>query len=371
MKSIELRGVTKRFRGEAILENINLVIPSGKFFALLGPSGCGKTTLLRLIGGFEWVDKGEIRLGEKVITHLPSNQRSVNTVFQNYALFPHLNVFDNIAYSLRVRNLESEVIRKRVGKLAEVFGIDRHLYKDISELSGGQQQRVAIARAVINEPDVLLLDEPLAALDSKLRERLLVELSDLQELLQTTFIYVTHDPFEALTVADQMAIMNNDGDIEQVGTPREVYEYPVSSFVARFVGTTNILRGSFVVKDKTIGVEVPGIGVFALDVTSAPAGLLAEGCLTVQEGAQAFISIRPEKIMISRRAIEGMEPKLTGKVETKVYYGHSTMYQVRANDSVILRVFEQNEEHVRQEVIDYDDPVFLYWIDKNVVVLER
>ena len=365
MKSVELRGVTKRLHGEVILENINLVIPSGKFFALLGPSGCGKTTLLRLIGGFELVNEGQIFIGDRDITQLPSNQRSVNTVFQNYALFPHLSVFDNIAYSLNVRNVDKSVVRKRVGKIAEAFSIDRHLYKEIGQLSGGQQQRVAIARAVINEPDVLLLDEPLAALDSKLRERLLVELSDVQEMLQTTFVYVTHDPFEALTVADQVAIMNNDGDIEQMGTPREIYEFPVSSFAARFVGTTNILKGTFGVREAGFGVDVPDVCFFLVD----QAGALVPNA---REGLQAFVSIRPEKITISRRLLEGVgAPKLTGRVANKVYYGHSTMYQVQVNDGIALRVFEQNEEHVRQEEIDYDDQVYLYWLDKNVVVLER
>ncbi len=376
MRSVELRGVSKSFDGEITVNNIYLTIPSGKFFALLGPSGCGKTTVLRLIGGFEQVDAGKILLGDRDITYIPSNQRSVNTVFQNYALFPHLNVFDNIAYSLVVRGLDRDIIAQRVNRLAASFGMDKQLNKSVKQLSGGQQQRVAIARAVINEPAVLLLDEPLAALDFRLRERLLVELSDLQELLKTTFVYVTHDPGEALTVADQMAIMNEDGGIEQVGTPREIYEFPISSFVAKFVGTTNILEGKFVQSEQGgIAVELPEIGPRVLEV---PQGGDTERSIErawMRVDMPAIVSLRPEKIMISKRLVEGFVPKITGRVEAKVYYGHSTLYHIRIGEggriSTILKVFEQNEEHVRQDVIDYDDIVQLYWHDKDAVVLER
>lgn len=371
MRSVELRGVSKSFDGEVTVNNIQLTIPSGKFFALLGPSGCGKTTVLRLIGGFEQVDTGKILLGDRDVTQVPSNQRSVNTVFQNYALFPHLNVFDNIAYSLVVRGIDRDTISQRVNKLAASFGMDKQLNKSVKQLSGGQQQRVAIARAVINEPAVLLLDEPLAALDFRLRERLLVELSDLQELLKTTFVYVTHDPGEALTVADQMAIMNEDGGIEQIGTPREIYEFPISSFVAKFVGTTNILEGRFVHGEKGLVVELPEISPHVLDVAQPT----DTERLWIRPDMTAIVSLRPEKIMISKRPVEGFVPKVAGRVEAKVYYGHSTLYHIRIGEesqvSKVLKVFEQNEEHVRQDVIDYDDIVQLYWHDKDAVVLER
>ncbi len=211
---------------------------------MLGPSGSGKTTILRLIAGFEEVDEGKIYLGDEDITHVPINERHINTVFQNYALFPHLNVFDNIAFSQRIKNVPQDIIEQKVQKVIKTVHLEKHIYKSIQQLSGGQQQRVALARAIINEPEVLLLDEPLAALDLKLRERMLIELIDLQSALKTTFVYVTHDQFEALTVADTMAIMNPDGQIEQVGTPKEIYEFPVSSFVAQFVGSTNIFKGT-------------------------------------------------------------------------------------------------------------------------------
>jgi spermidine/putrescine transport system ATP-binding protein len=368
MRNVELKQVTKSYRGETIIENINLTIPSGKFFALLGPSGSGKTTILRLIGGFEQVDSGRILIGGRDVTHLPSNQRSVNTVFQSYALFTHLDVFENVAYSLRVRGGVDEVaIKNRVMQLLKTFGLEKHIYKTVTELSGGQQQRVALARAIINEPAVLLLDEPLAAMDYRLREKMLVELIELQDSLKTTFVYVTHDPFEALTVADQMAIMNSDGEIEQVGTPKEIYEFPVSSFVAKFVGPANILRGTLEFVDDVAHVMVPDLGVFPVDVARHK----DEKAQWLVPGRKALLSIRPEKIFITKRSLEGFTTKLSGTVETIVYSGRSTEYNVRISPTCVLRVFEQNEEHIAQEVIDYDDKVYLYWQQKNVVVLER
>ncbi len=245
MRSVKLEKLKKSIGDGLIINDINFTIPAGKFFALLGPSGCGKTTLLRLIAGLEKADSGKLYLGDEDITHVPIHERPINMVFQNYALFPHLNVFDNIAYSLRLNKLPKVIIEQKVFKILEAFHLENHIYKSPAQLSGGQQQRVALARAIVNEPDVLLLDEPLAALDFKLRERMLIELIELQDKLKTTFVYVTHDQFEALTVADQMAIMNHRGEIEQIGTPKEIYEFPHSSFVAKFVGTTNILSGVF------------------------------------------------------------------------------------------------------------------------------
>ena len=193
MKSISIRNVSKAFHGETVLQDLSLYIPSGQIFVLLGPSGCGKTTLLRLIAGFETVDSGSIFLGNQDITHVEIDRRPVNTVFQNYALFPHLNVFDNIAYSLMIRKVPKEIIKEKVGKILDTVRLEKFGTKSISQLSGGQQQRVALARAIINEPEVLLLDEPLAALDSSLRERVLVDLIALQDAFKITFVYVTHD----------------------------------------------------------------------------------------------------------------------------------------------------------------------------------
>lgn len=359
MRSVRLEHIYKSFDGEPIIEDLSLTIPSGKFFALLGPSGSGKTTLLRIIAGFEQPDRGSIYLGQQNITQVPIHHRRVNTIFQHYALFPHLNVFDNVAYGLRVKKIAEDIIQQKVVAMLKRVGLEKHMYKSISQLSGGQQQRVAVARAIINEPDVLLLDEPLAALDLKLRERMLLELIDLQSELNTTFIYVTHDQFEALTVADHMAVMNTDGQIEQVGTPKEIYEFPVSTFVAQFIGTTNLFKG--VLRGTFLAIE--GLGNF--DIVSPT------GKPWAFDGAHIFMSIRPEKIRISKQPITGFSNVLQGTVKSIVYHGRSTQYNIRLGNDSIVQVFEQNEEHFPQEVIDYDNPVFLYWQKENVVLLER
>lgn len=364
MKDIRIEAVTKSFAGEVILENLSLTIPGGKFFALLGPSGCGKTTLLRLIGGFETVDKGKIFLGDEDITDRPINQRKINTVFQNYGLFPHLNVFENIAYSQRLRGVSDEIIKEKVTKILHTVNLSAHADKSISQLSGGQQQRVALARAVINEPEVLLLDEPLAALDFKLREKMLVELIELQDKLKTTFVYVTHDQFEALTVADQMAILNYDGQIEQIGTPKEIYEFPSSSFVAQFVGTTNIFQGKLARIDGQVMIALDQVGDFLVDVPTHKQ-------VWVDEGRQVLMSLRPEKIFISKKLVPGFANHMRGIVQAIIYHGRSTQYNVRLASGQIIQAFEQNEEHFPQEVIDYDNEVYLSWQKENVAVLER
>lgn len=363
MRSIRLENITKSYDGEVILEKINLFIPEGKFFALLGPSGSGKTTLLRLIAGFETPDAGKIFLGNEEITNLPVNKRKINTVFQNYALFPHLNVFDNVAYSLSLKKVDKEIIEQKVIKILKSFHLENHIYKNINQLSGGQQQRVALARAIINEPEVLLLDEPLAALDFKLRERMLVELIELQDKLKTTFIYVTHDQLEALTVADQMAIMNSNGEIEQIGTPKEIYEFPVSSFVARFVGNTNILHGVLKVADGIDEINVNGLGQFKIFIPNRKTWMV--------DGAKVVMSIRPEKIYITKQNMSDFSNVLRATVEAIIYHGRSTQYNVKLSNGEILQVFAQNDEHFPQEVIDYDNVVNLYWQKENVVILEQ
>ncbi len=363
VRSIKLVNLTKSISDSTIVENINLHIPSGCFFALLGPSGCGKTTLLRLIGGLEKANEGKIYLGNQDITDLPVHKRSINIVFQNYALFPHLNVFDNVAYSLVVQKIPKAEIEARVLKILKAFHIESHIFKFPTQLSGGQQQRVALARAIINEPDVLLLDEPLAALDFKLREKMLIELIELQDKLKTTFIYVTHDQFEALTLADHMAIMNHSGEIEQIGTPKQIYEFPISSFVAKFVGTTNILNGTLHSLDKDPYMKTPNLGQFQVDIPQKKEWM--------QEGCDVCMSIRPEKIFISKKPVNNFSNLLTGTVSSIVYHGRSTQYNILLKNQSILQVFEQNEEHFPQENIDYDDEVFLYWQKENVVLLEK
>lgn len=363
MRSIRVEHVSKALNGELIVDNLSLEIPAGKFFALLGPSGCGKTTLLRLIAGFERVDEGRIFLGNQEITDLPTYERRINTVFQQYALFPHLNVFENVAYSLRLRKVDPLVIRQKVLAVLGAVRLVGHELKNVQNLSGGQQQRVALARAIVNEPEVLLLDEPLAALDLKLREQMLIELSDLQEKLATTFIYVTHDQSEALTVADTMAIMNVNGRLEQIGTPKEIYEFPASRFVANFVGTTNILEGTLHIREGRFYIEVLESAEFMVWSPIEKPWMIS--------GSRLFMSIRPEKIRITKVLREGFDNKLQGTVHNIIYYGASTKYKVQLEDGTFITVFVQNEEHFPGEVIDYDDKVFLYFQKENIVLLER
>lgn len=364
MRNITLKNICKSYKGEVILENLSLTIPSGQFFALLGPSGSGKTTLLRLIAGLEVPDSGEIYLGDENITHVPINMRKINTVFQHYALFPHMNVFDNVAYSLHIKGIPTDIIDQKVKKILSAVHLEKQIYKSIKELSGGQQQRVALARGIINEPEVLLLDEPLAALDLKLREKMLVELIDLQSSLGTTFVYVTHDQVEALTVADSMAIMN-DGDIEQVGSPEEVYEFPNTSFVAEFVGATNILHGTLQLTETAAHFEVEGLGIFEALVTQQKEWL--------SSGKSVLMSLRPEKIEISKKELAGFSNMIRGTVDSIIYHGRSTQYDVLLSNGMTLHVFEQNEKHFVKvdETIDYDDVVYLYWQKENALLLER
>ena len=362
-KSIRLEHVKKQYADEVIFEDLNLTIPGGKFFAILGPSGSGKTTLLRLIAGFEMVDSGHIYLGDQEITNMPINERHVNTVFQNYALFPHLNVFDNVAYGLRVKGLQKDIVEERVQQVLRMVHLEKMMYRSISQLSGGQQQRIALARAVINGPDVLLLDEPLAALDMKLRERMLVELIEFQDALGSTFVYITHDQLEALTVSDSMAIMNYDGEIEQVGTPKEIYEFPTTSFVAKFVGSTNMFKGILEIDDRGAVINIDGLGTFGV--------VVPQDKTWAQHGTEVLMSLRPEKIDISKKMLTGFSNHMSGTIRTIVYHGSSTQYNVQVGDDMIVHVFEQNDEHFEQEVIDYDDEVNLYWQKENVVLLER
>ena len=241
-KLIELQGISKSFDGECVLNSINLYIRDGEFITLLGPSGCGKTTMLRIIGGFETADEGQLFFDGKEISELPAYKRQVNTVFQKYALFPHLNVYENIAFPLRMKKVEEEEIKQRVTAMLKMVALSGFENKSVSTLSGGQQQRVAIARALVSHPKVLLLDEPLGALDLKLRKDMQNELKTIQKAIGITFIYVTHDQEEALSMSDTVVVMA-DGEIQQIGTPTDIYNEPKNAFVADFIGESNIIDG--------------------------------------------------------------------------------------------------------------------------------
>lgn len=258
---IQVKNVSKSFGDKLVLDNIDLNVKKGEFVTILGPSGCGKTTLLRLIAGFQTTTEGEIKIGGKEITQTPPYLRPVNTVFQKYALFPHLNVYDNIAFGLKLKKTPKQEITKKVKAALRMVSMTDYEYRDVNSLSGGQQQRVAIARAIVNEPEVLLLDEPLAALDLKMRKDMQMELKEMHKTLGITFVYVTHDQEEALTLSDTIVVMS-EGKIQQIGTPTDIYNEPVNSFVADFIGESNIFNGTMI-EDKRV--EFAGIEFECVD----------------------------------------------------------------------------------------------------------
>ena len=297
---IDLKNISKEFDGVTVLDNINLYIRKKEFVTLLGPSGCGKTTTLRIIGGFETPTTGEVLFEGRDIAQLPPYKRRVNTVFQKYALFPHLNVFENVAFGLRLKHLDEETIRTKVRDMLEVVGLKGFERRSISQMSGGQQQRVAIARSLVNEPEILLLDEPLGALDLKLRKEMQLELKRLQREMNITFIYVTHDQEEALTMSDTVVVMNG-GVIQQVGTPEEIYNEPRNAFVADFIGDSNIIDG---VMHRDFLVSFAGAQFPCVDRGFKP-----------EQSVQ--VVVRPEDIEV----VSPVEGQLTGVVEEVIFKG--------------------------------------------------
>ena len=297
---ISLRNINVAFDGEVILNNINLDIKDKEFVTLLGPSGCGKTTTLRIIGGFLTPDSGSVSFEGKEINNVPAYKRNVNTVFQRYALFPHLNVYDNIAFGLRIKKMPEKDIQKRVAEILELVNLMGFEKRSINSLSGGQQQRVAIARALVNRPKVLLLDEPLGALDLKLRKEMQIELKAIQQRLEITFIYVTHDQEEALTMSDTVVVMNK-GDIQQIGTPVDIYNEPINAFVADFIGESNILDG---IMKKDLLVEIFGSEFECVDTGFG-------------ENTPVDVVIRPEDIKL----IDAENAKIAGIVESVTFKG--------------------------------------------------
>lgn len=350
--AVALNGLTKTYGSTTVVDDLNLDIRAGEFFSLLGPSGCGKTTTLRMIGGFTDATSGTVLLRGTDVTNSPPYKRNVNTVFQSYALFDHLSVHDNIAFGLKRKGVDRSAIKTRVGEALELVQLTAKSKAKPRELSGGQKQRVALARALVNRPDVLLLDEPLAALDLKLRRQMQVELKAIQREVGITFIFVTHDQDEALTMSDRIAVMNA-GVIEQCGTPEDIYERPTSVFSAGFIGTSNLMTGTYSHGNLSLG---PGVE-FALP--NHP---------QLSEGSTTSVAIRPEKIWMSD--LTDSMTQLSGVIATTVYHGATTQYIVTVAPGVELTVLEQNLARSRNEDRWTDgDRVDIGWAPEHCLVL--
>ena len=354
LPAIELSGVVKEFRarGEVVVAvaGIDLEIAEGEFFSLLGPSGCGKTTTMRMVAGFEEPTEGAIRLHGRDVTGVPPNKRDVNMVFQSYALFPHMNVFENVAFGLRRKSVAKPEITRRVGERLEIVDLAGRGERRPRELSGGQQQRVALARALVNNPRALLLDEPLGALDLKLRQAMQVELKRIQREVGITFVYVTHDQGEALTMSDRIAVMD-DGKVEQLGTPREIYEHPRTRFVAGFIGTSNLLTGTITRMDGDRAVIELGPGERIIVPVQDR---------VVSEGTRLELTVRPEKIDLATGQPAGEGCALRGTVTEVVYLGTSTNFSVSTTAGSDMVVFQQNSASAAS-VAARGDNVWLSW----------
>ncbi|WP_149825679.1 ABC transporter ATP-binding protein [Streptomyces tailanensis] len=349
---VRLSGIGKTYGSFTAVHPLDLTVPEGSFFALLGASGCGKTTTLRMIAGLEEPSCGTVSLGDHDVTHLPPYKRPVNTVFQSYALFPHLDIFENVAFGLRRRGIKS--VKKQVEEMLELVQLGEQARKKPHQLSGGQQQRVAVARALINHPKVLLLDEPLGALDLKLRRQMQLELKRIQTEVGSTFIHVTHDQEEAMTMADTVAVMNA-GRVEQLGSPAGLYEDPRTTFVANFLGTSNLIEAEFDSRSGDDIVLKAGDGKLVLPEArcSAPTAT----------GGKVLVGVRPEKITLTHADDAGEIPvgrnRLTGKIAATSFIGVSTQYVIDSSVCPEFEVYVQNIERDARLVPGAD--VVLHW----------
>ncbi|MEU8198717.1 ABC transporter ATP-binding protein [Microbispora amethystogenes] len=359
--AIELDNVVKEYvsHGEVVraVKGVSLAIAEGEFFSLLGPSGCGKTTSMRMIAGFEDPTQGVVRLHGEDVTHVPPNKRDINMVFQSYALFPHMNVWDNVAFGLRRRKVPDAEIRRRVGEILEVVDLTGREKRRPKEMSGGQQQRVALARALVNRPRALLLDEPLGALDLKLRQAMQIELKRIQREVGITFVYVTHDQSEALTMSDRIAVMN-DGLVEQLADPREIYERPASTFVAGFIGTSNLFGGTV----QRVSGDTAVLALGPSDRILVP----ADGALSA--GQTVDLTVRPEKIKLAKEQPEGDLSVVRGTVAEVVYLGTYNSYVVVLGDGAEITVFEQNAND-STITAERGDEVWLSWQPRHSYAL--
>ncbi|AZS84808.1 ABC transporter ATP-binding protein [Streptomyces griseoviridis] len=332
---VRLSGISKTYGSFTAVHPLDLTVPQGSFFALLGASGCGKTTTLRMIAGLEEPSAGSVHLGDQEVTHLPPYKRPVNTVFQSYALFPHLDIFENVAFGLRRRGIKS--VKKQVEEMLELVQLGEQARKKPHQLSGGQQQRVAVARALINHPKVLLLDEPLGALDLKLRRQMQLELKRIQTEVGITFVHVTHDQEEAMTMADTVAVMNA-GRVEQLGAPSDLYENPTTTFVANFLGTSNLIEAEVDTRSGDDIVLKAGGGKLVLPGARCSARAAA--------GGKVLVGVRPEKISLAHADEAGAVPegrnRITGRITDSSFIGVSTQYVIDSPACPKVEVYAQN-----------------------------
>ena len=358
---VQLRKVSKVFNGETAVRSIDLDICKGEFFSILGPSGCGKTTTLRLIAGFEEPSAGEVLIQGRLMTHVPAYRRPVNTVFQSYALFNHMTVWDNIAFGLRIKRQNKLEIRQRVGEVLQLVKMEAFAHRYPAQLSGGQQQRVALARALVNRPAVVLLDEPLGALDLKLRKEMQVELSNLHQQLGVTFVMVTHDQEEALSLSNRIAVMH-DGNVEQIGTPSEIYDYPQTPFVADFIGDTNLIHGQVERSDSaTLQITTQsGLNVVVRQMleTGATLGLTQS----------VVVSIRPEKIQLSLEPPSVSYNCFKGHLKHMMYLGTHLHCVVQLTSGDCITVRQPNKAGTR---LDLHAPVFAHWDAHDCLALSK
>jgi putrescine transport system ATP-binding protein len=357
---IKIESVTKQFDGISVVDNVSLDIEEGELFAILGASGCGKTTLLRMLAGFEQPTSGRILIDGVDMTHTPPYDRPVNMMFQSYAVFPHMTVEKNVAYGLKKEGISKPEIEDRVREMLEMVQLTDFMKRKPHQLSGGQVQRVALARSLIKKPKVLLLDEPLAALDKKLREQTQFELMNLQDQLGITFIVVTHDQEEAMTLATRIAVMD-EGRVIQTGTPHQIYEYPKNRFVADFFGTINLFQGKVT--------QVNG-NIMLIEGTESNTLLKAESTQETAIGTNVWVAVRPEKISITRNPNEADgQTSLKGVVWDISYYGNLSIYRVKTEDGTIVQVSSQNFKRLAEREIDWDDEVYVSWDTSSSIVL--
>jgi spermidine/putrescine transport system ATP-binding protein len=356
---VELRKVFKVFDGETAVRGVDLTIRRGEFFSILGPSGCGKTTTLRLIAGFETPSAGEVLIQGQSMNQIPAHRRPVNTVFQSYALFNHLSVKENIAFGLRLKKLKGSEVEERVKQALKQVKMEAFANRFPSQLSGGQQQRVALARALVNRPAVVLLDEPLGALDLKLRKEMQVELSNLHQDLGLTFVLVTHDQEEALSLSDRIAVMRA-GKIEQIGTPTEIYERPRTPFVADFIGDTNFFKGRLEAADASTFQVVTTKGLKIVVQSKSPRD--------VASNAEIVVSVRPEKIRLSLSPPESKINCFEGRLQHVMYMGTHVHYVVELVSGDRLTVMLPN---IASKLPDPNTPVYARWAATDCLALEE